>query len=33
MMYKDATMWVLANSYGVEPGMHYFDAEGRMTGK
>ena len=33
MMYKDATMWVPANSYGVEPGMHYFDAEGRMTGK
>ena len=33
MMYKDATMWVPANSYGVEPGMHYFGAEGRMTGK
>ena len=33
MMYKDANMWVPANSYGVEPGMHYFDAEGRMTGK
>ena len=31
MMYKDANMWVPANSYGVEPGMHYFDAEGRMT--
>ena len=30
MMYKDATMWVPANSYGVEPGMHYFDAEGKM---
>ena len=30
MMYKDANMWVPANSYGVEPGMHYFDAEGRM---
>ena len=29
-MYKDATMWVPANSYGVEPGMHYFDAEGKM---
>ena len=27
MMYKDANMWVPANSYGVEPGMHYFDAE------
>ena len=33
MMYKDANMWVPANSYGVEPGMHYFDAEGKMTGK
>ncbi len=33
MMYKDANMWVPANDYGVEPGMHYFDAEGRMTGK
>ena len=31
MMYKDATMWVPANSYGVEPGMHYFDAEGKMA--
>ncbi len=30
MMYKDATMWVPANSYGVEPGMHYFNAEGKM---
>ena len=30
MMYKDANMWVPANSYGVEPGMHYFDADGRM---
>ena len=33
MMYKDANMWVPANGYGVDPGMHYFDAEGRMTGK
>ena len=33
LMYKDANMWVPANDYGVEPGMHYFDAEGRMTGK
>ena len=31
MMYKDATMWVPANSYGVEPGVHYFDAEGKMA--
>ena len=30
MMYKDATMWVPANNYGVEPGMHYFDADGKM---
>ena len=30
MMYKDATMWVGANNYGVEPGMHYFDKEGKM---
>ena len=29
-MYKDANMWVPANNYGVEPGMHYFDADGRM---
>ena len=33
MMYKGANMWVPVNDYGVEPGMHYFDAEGRMTGK
>jgi len=31
MMYKDANMWVPANSYGVEPGMHYFGAEGKMA--
>ena len=30
MMYKDANMWVGKNTYGVEPGMHYFDAEGKM---
>ena len=29
-MYKDANMWVPVNDYGVEPGMHYFDAEGKM---
>ena len=29
-MYKDANMWVSANNYGVEPGMHYFDADGKM---
>ena len=33
MMYKDANMWVPANSYGVEPGMHSFGADGKMTGK
>ena len=32
-MYKDATMWVGNNEYGIEGGMHYFDAEGRMTDK
>ena len=31
MMYKDANMWVPVNDYGVEPGMHYFDAEGKMA--
>ena len=30
MLYKDANMWVPANDYGVEPGMHYFDADGKM---
>ena len=30
-MYKDADMWVKANDYGVETGMHYFDADGKMT--
>ena len=29
-MAKDATMWVPANSYGVEPGMHYFRPDGKM---
>ena len=29
-MYKDANMWVGANDYGVEGGMHYFDADGKM---
>ena len=29
-MYKDANMWVGKNTYGVEPGMHYFDADGKM---
>ena len=31
MMYKDANMWVPANDYGVEPGMHYFGADGKMA--
>ena len=30
-MYKDATMWVLANSYGIEPGMYYFGVGGKMV--
>ena len=29
-MAKDATMWVPANSYGIEPGMHYFQPDGKM---
>ena len=29
-MYKDANMWVGANSYGIESGMHYFDVDGKM---
>ena len=31
LMYKDANMWVPANDYGVEPGMHYFGADGKMA--
>ena len=30
-MYKDATMWVPANSYGIEPGMYYFGVGGKMV--
>ena len=30
-MYKDATMWVGKNTYGVEPGMYYFGADGKMV--
>ena len=30
-MYKDATMWVPANSYGIEPGMYYFGTDGVMV--
>ena len=29
-MYKDATMWVNDNPYGIKGGMHYFDADGKM---
>ena len=29
-MYKDANMWVPANNLGVEAGMHYFAADGKM---
>ena len=30
-MYKDATMWVGGNDYGIEGGMYYFDADGKMV--
>ena len=30
-MYKDANMWVGKNTYGVKPGMYYFDADGKMV--
>ena len=30
-MYKDANMWVGANDYGIEGGIHYFDADGKMA--
>ena len=30
-MYKDATMWVGGNAYGIEGGMYYFDANGKMA--
>ena len=33
MMYKDSNAWVSANDYGVEPGVHYFNANGKMTDK
>ncbi len=29
-MYKDATMWVGTNNYGIAPGMYYFDADGKL---
>ena len=29
-MYKDTTLWVAANDYGIEPGMHYFQPDGKM---
>lgn len=32
-LYKDKNLWVGSNSYGIEAGMHYFDAEGRMSTK
>ncbi len=31
LMYKDANKWVDANDYGIEPGMHYFDSDGKMS--
>ena len=30
-MYKNADMWVPANSYGIEPGMYYFGVGGKMV--
>ena len=30
-MYKDATMWVGDNDYGIEGGMYYFAADGKMS--
>ena len=32
-MYKDATMWVGDNEYGIVGGMYYFDADGKMVQK
>ena len=29
-LYKDINLWVGANDYGIEGGMHYFDADGKM---
>ena len=29
-MYKGADMWVPANDYGIEGGMHHFNADGKM---
>ena len=29
-MYKNADMWVPANDYGIEGGMHHFNADGKM---
>ena len=30
-MYKGADMWVPANDYGIEGGMHHFNADGKMS--
>ena len=30
-MYKDATLWVGANDYGIKGGMYYFGADGKMV--
>ena len=29
-LYKDMTLWVAENEYGIPAGMHYFDAEGKL---
>ena len=30
-MYKDTTLWVGSNSYGVTGGMYHFDTDGKMV--
>ena len=30
-LYKDATLWVGANDYGIKGGMYYFGADGKMV--
>lgn len=32
-MYKNVTLWVGSNSYGIEGGMYYFGADGKMQTK
>ena len=30
-MYKDATMWVGSNDYGIASSLYYFGADGKMS--